>query len=243
MRFAINKRPLSIAAAIVFTVAAVSLAGPAIKVDYTTFDFGKTVQHVQVTHDFLIESVGDDTLIITRIVPGCGCTKAPIQDSILAPGERTLLSIALSTKSYAGSITKTPYLMTNISADRVMLTIKAEVMIEESASAPLKISPFEIKIPSSNKPDKRQAAFLLENRGDQDLLVSLVDMDASLLEVELPERIKPGQAATGIVKVRRDVAVENFEKSITFEVADTKRTRYSLPVSMTAKPAGGPGTR
>jgi len=222
-------------AAIVF--ASGVMAGPAIKIDNTAFDFGKTLQHVKVTHDFVIESVGDDTLVIKRVVPGCGCTKAPLRDSVLAPGESTVLSITFSTKSYAGNITKRPYLMTNISDDRIMLSIKANVVIEDSLMAPLKINPFAIEIASSAKPEKRQAAFLLENVGEQELLVSLIDHDASLLVVELPEKLKAGGAATGKVKVRPEAAVDELEKSITFELGDTKRSRYSLPITMMPKSA------
>ncbi|UCE25391.1 MAG: DUF1573 domain-containing protein, partial [Candidatus Zixiibacteriota bacterium] len=227
-------RQLPMAMAIVVALAGVTLAGPAIRIDNTTFDFGKTLQHVKVTHDFVIESVGDEPLRIRRVVPGCGCTEAPLKDSVLAPGESTVLSITFSTKSYAGKITKRPYMMTNTPAERVMLNIKADVMIDDSLLAPLNISPFEIEISNSTGPDRRQAAFLLENRGNREVTITLIDHDAATLEVELPGKVRAGQAATGWVRILPDVTVDELEKSITFELDDDSRSRYTLPVSMTS---------
>ncbi|UCE25727.1 MAG: DUF1573 domain-containing protein [Candidatus Zixiibacteriota bacterium] len=216
-------------------------AGPAIKVINPTFNFGKTLQHVSVTHDFWIKSVGDQPLVITKVVPGCGCTKAPLRDSVLAPGDSTVLSITFSTRSYAGKITKKPYLLTNVSDERVPLTLQVEVMIDPEMAAPLKISPFEIKITPPDKQQHRRAAILIENRGERDLSLSMVSQPRGLFQASLPTVIKAGETAEATVVVEKKYAGQEFEKSFTFQISDPERTRYSIPVSCLLEVAGSAG--
>lgn len=205
-------------------------AGPAIKVVNPTFNFGKTLQHVAVTHDFWIKSVGDQSLVITKVAPGCGCTKAPLRDSVLAPGDSTVLSITFSTRSYAGKITKRPYLLTNVSDERVQLTIQAEVMIDPEMAAPLKIDPFEIEIARAGDQQHRHGVFLIANRGERDLKLSMVSQPRGVFQATLPDVIKAGETAEGMVVVDKKYSGQEFEKSFTFEINDPGRTRYSIPV-------------
>ena len=206
-------------------------AGPAIKVVEPAFNFGKTLQHVAVTHDFWIKSVGDQPLVITRVVPGCGCTKAPLRDSVLAPGDSTVLSITFSTRSYAGKITKKPYLLTNVSDERVPLTLQVEVMIDPEMTAPLKFSPFEIEMAPPDGNQHRRAAFLIENRGVRDLRLSMVSHPRGLFQATLPTVLKVGETAEATVVIDKKYAGLEFEKSFTFQISDPERTRYSIPVS------------
>jgi hypothetical protein len=212
------------------SAAATVSAGPVVKVLNPVFNFGKTLQHVTVSHDFWIKSIGDQPLVITRVVPGCGCTQAPLRDSVLAPGDSTVLTVIFSTRSYAGNIIKRPYLITNVSEERVSLTIEAEVMIDPEMSAPLKITPFEIDVARPGNDEHRYAVFLIENQGKQDYTVTLVDKAVDFFEAKLPQVIRAGETAEGMVLVHRDPVKKEFERSLTFEINDASRTRYSLPV-------------
>jgi hypothetical protein len=214
----------------VISAAGTVSAGPAVKVLNPTFNFGKTLQHVTVSHDFWIKSIGDRPLVITRVVPGCGCTQAPLRDSVLAPGDSTVLTVIFSTRSYAGNITKRPYLITNVSDERVSLTIQAEVIIDPEMSAPLRITPFEIDVARPGSQEHRHAVFLIENQSDHDYEVTLVDQTDDFFEVKLPQEIRAGETAEGMVLVHRDLVKEEFEGSLTFEINDANQTRYSLPV-------------
>ncbi|UCG62641.1 MAG: DUF1573 domain-containing protein [Candidatus Zixiibacteriota bacterium] len=238
----ISKPPFTIAGIVLafMVITGSALGGPAIKLVESGFDFGKTIQHVKVTHDFWIKSIGDQPLVITKVVPGCGCTEIPLRDSVLAPGDSTVLSITFSTKSFARKITKRPYLLTNISDQRVQLVIKAEVVIEPEQMAPLKITPFEIDVSASGRAEHRHAVFLIENQGDQDVRLKVIDEPEELVETTLPAVVKSGETAEGIVVVKKEAAGMEFEKSVTIELNDANHTRYSLPVSrLNPSSAGG----
>ncbi len=224
---------LTLAVVVIATImlAGTALGGPAIKVAEPSFDFGKTVQHVKITHDFWIKSVGDQPLVITKVVPGCGCTEAPLRDSVLAPGDSTVLSITFSTGSYARNVTKTPYLKTNVSDEQVQLTIKTEIVVEPEKMGPLKITPFGIDISQTGKTEHRRGVFLIENLSDRDLKLKVVDEAREYFETTLPDIVKAGETAEGVVVVRKEAVGSVFKKSLTFELNDAGRTRYTLPVS------------
>ncbi|MCP4685926.1 MAG: DUF1573 domain-containing protein, partial [bacterium] len=57
------------------------LAGPKLEIKEATFDFGRISQNRILTHDFWLRSVGDDTVRVIRLWPGCGCTQIPLEDS------------------------------------------------------------------------------------------------------------------------------------------------------------------
>ena len=217
-------------------VLAVSVsAGPAVEIPNPTFDFGRTLQHVKVTHDFWIKSVGDAPLRIVRVVPGCGCTEAPLLDSVLAPGDSTLLAITFSTKSFRGKITKKPYVLTNASGDKVMMTITADVMIRPSMFAPLKFSPFKVEVSQLGDQEHRHSVFLIENQGSEDLGLTIVEDGSPYFTAELPGSIKAGETVEGIVVVPVEASGFEFEKSLTFQISDKDQTRYSLPVARLIK--------
>jgi hypothetical protein len=74
------------------------------------------------------------------------------------------------------------------------------------------------------------AKFNIVNKGDQDYNLKLIDYGDDYFELEMPEMVKAGQTATGTIMVHEDLVESEFERSITFELDDDMRTRYTLPV-------------
>ncbi|MFQ5499310.1 MAG: DUF1573 domain-containing protein [Candidatus Zixiibacteriota bacterium] len=206
------------------------VAGPAVEIPSKEFDFGKAVQHAKLHHAFWIKSVGDDTLRITRIEPGCGCTKAPIEDSVLAPGDSTLLQIYFSTKSFRGQVSKKPYIETNVDATKHYMRIMAELVTETTALRPIEITPSKLDVSQFSQKPRRSARFHISNSGDSDLRIIVVDQGNKYFDVKLPEKLSAGETIEGIIRVRDDAIEQEFEQSITFEIDDEEHSRFSLPV-------------
>ena len=59
-------------------------AGSQVEIINSTINFGYVTQNKLVTTDFWIKSTGDDTLKITTLWSGCGCTEIPLADSSIA---------------------------------------------------------------------------------------------------------------------------------------------------------------
>ncbi len=206
------------------------IAGPKVVVPETEFDFGKVVQNATVSHTFWIKSVGDDTLRITRIVPGCGCTKAPVTDSVLAPGDSTRLEIVFSTKSFRGLVAKQPFFETNAGTERYYLKIIADLSVDAEQMRPLVVSPAVVDVSQFTEAPRRRAKFQITNHDDKDYDLRLVDHAFNNFDIELPKRIKAGETVDATVLVKEALVGEAFEQSITFELNDADSTRYTVPI-------------
>jgi hypothetical protein len=71
-----------------------------------TYDWG-AVAPSKLKTVIEVKNVGDDTLKITNVRPSCGCTTAPIDKSVLMPGESGKISVEIDMTSRSGPTTKT----------------------------------------------------------------------------------------------------------------------------------------
>ncbi|MDH4156276.1 MAG: DUF1573 domain-containing protein [candidate division Zixibacteria bacterium] len=216
--------------------AAAASAAPAVQIPDDAFDFGKVAQHAKVNHTFWIKSTGSDTLRITAVVPGCGCTQAPLKDSVLAPGDSTSLEIVFSTLSYRGYITKRPYLETNASDEKTYLKIVAELIPYPEEMKPIRLWPHRLDVSQFTTKPRRRAGFKIENMTDQTLRIIPVDTVSKDFDVTLPDKVGPGETVEGMVIVHKDAVEKAFEQSITFELDDEEGSRFSLPVQRKYRP-------
>jgi len=206
-------------------------AGPVVEIPNHEFNFGKTVQHVGLTHTFWVKSVGDDTLRITKIVPGCGCTKAPIGDSVLAPGDSTRLDITLSTGSYRGYVSKKPYLLTNVGEEKVYVKIHAQVFPNPEDIGPIKIYPLAVDISKvEENVERTEGRFHIQNLQDRDFEIGLENVSDNNFDVKLPKKVKAGETIDGIITVHEDALDKVFFESITFRIDDNEMSTFSIAV-------------
>ena len=219
-----------LAAMFMFSAASGLMAGPKLYIPESTFNFGKVPQRATVSHTFWLISNGDDTLRITKVVPGCGCTKAPLMDSVLAPGDSTSISIYFDSKSYRGFVSKKPYFETNISDDKVYLQIHTEVLPDPEQMRPVKLKPYILDVSQfSVKPRRRARAWII-NESEEDLKINMLDDKGKIFTIDLPESVKAGDSAEIIITVNEDAIETEFTESFTFEISDEVGSRFSLPV-------------
>lgn len=225
-----HMKSLGFSALVTVTAVLSSAAEPQIEIPDAEFDFGRVCQHASVAHTFWIKSVGDDTLRITKVIPGCGCTKAPLEDSVLAPGDSTSLEIIFSTRSYRGYVSKRPYVETNIGEEKYYVKILSELLPEPDTIMPVSLSPALLDVSQFSPNPRRRAKFLILNKGEQDLDLTLIEWAKDFFDVKFPDEVKAGETVQGIVTVREDKIETEFEKSLTFQISDSTNTRYTLPV-------------
>ena len=218
------------------TISAASIcAAPKMKVTDDTFVFGKTTQGAVVTHSFWIKSIGTDTLRIVEVEPGCGCTQAPLLDSTLAPGDSTRLEITLNTRNFRGFVDKRPSFVTNAGPDRNFLKLYAEMITDSTPVGPIRPTPLIVDVSQFDKP-RRKAKFTIENKSPNECSLTLVDASFKSFDVSLPKSVKAGASVEGVVTVRENAVTSNFRESLTFELGDEERTRFTLPVVRMYRP-------
>jgi hypothetical protein len=89
-------------------------AAPSIVLEPATFDWGRQTENKgEYTYTFTVKNAGDEELQITRVRPGCSCTKVELKKQNLAPGESTEMTGGLTTKGNEGAIQKGIILTTN----------------------------------------------------------------------------------------------------------------------------------
>jgi Protein of unknown function (DUF1573) len=64
-----------------------------IKLNETSFDFGKIPQGKPVTHTFVIENLGKDSLKLNNVQASCGCTTPEWSTTPVAPGGKTQIKV------------------------------------------------------------------------------------------------------------------------------------------------------
>jgi len=210
-------------------------AAPRLEVDNPTFDFGYVPQHASISHVFWLRSTGEDTVTITRVIPGCGCTKAPLASNVLAPGDSTQLEVIFSTRSYSSRVHKSPRIETNESSDPRRLNIISNVVKQPDSTYPIVIRPYKLDISQFGDKRRDKVEFFIMNVSTDDLALKLVDQPAGLFEVKLPGKVKAGETAKAEIKLLEEVVGETFEKSITLQLDDKTASRFTIPIKRTLR--------
>lgn len=218
-------------------------------VEDTTFNFGLSPQQSKLSRIFWLKSVGEDTLRIFKVIPGCGCTQMPLDKEIIVPGDSAKLEIIFNSGKYTGKVIKHPQVQI---ADHFMpqlLTIESFILDDNQGAFPVRISPRRLDISQNTEREVSQAQFRLENVSDEELRIELLETSRGFLIVSLPEKIGAGQSVEAIMRVDPESLKRSFSKSLTFAVTPVgggERTILTLPVTRTyrvfedakGKPAG-----
>jgi hypothetical protein len=202
------------------------------------FDFGYVPQNSTITHAFTMKSVGTETLKITKVVPGCGCTKVPLTKKELAPGESTDLEIVFSTKRYRNRVVKSPRIVTNDGTSGTNVRIISTVVARPDSTYPIVIKPYKLDISQFGEKPRSEMKFHITNVSDVDIELTLIDKPDGLFDIKLPKSIDAGETAQAQLTLRDDAMDASFEKSITLELDDEQASRFTIPVKRSVRTPG-----
>ena len=103
-------------------------SGPRIEFESNVFNFGKVNSGEVVRHDFVFRNVGDATLEIKDVRPGCGCTTAGTWDKQVEPGKTGTIPLQFNSANFGGAVTKSATVTCNDPAkSKVVLQITGTV--------------------------------------------------------------------------------------------------------------------
>ena len=94
-------------------IAGTVCAAPEVHVEEPVYDFGSILEGFAVSHAFIIQNTGDETLVIERVTATCGCTTTALATNRLAPGESVELEVLVDTAGFGGRISKSITVYTN----------------------------------------------------------------------------------------------------------------------------------
>ena len=225
---------ISVLAVLIMAISAtVAWPSPRLTLPETVFNFGYVPQHSLVSHRFWLLSTGDDTLRIEQIIPGCSCTRAPLEKNKLASGDSTVVEIIFSTKSFRNRVEKSPKIQTNETTPDKSLKIIANVLAKTDSTFPVIIEPFKIFLPKSETEQVNKRQFSIKNVSKENLKLELVSLPDGYFEIDLPVEIKAGETITGEIRLLKDSIGRNFQKSFTIRFNDDFGSRFTIPVIRT----------
>ncbi len=212
-----------------------ALAEAELTIPKENFDFGIMPQNSRVFGGYWLVSSGSDTLKITDVKPGCGCTKAPLKKSRIAPGDSTFLEISFSSKQYTNRVHKTIRINSNTSEPSRTISLTGFVQVQMDSTKPVIISPYKLDVSQYGTRKRDYINFTMENVTDQDLTWHMVYYPTDYFDVDLPYAIKAGQKVKGTLTVKPDYVNENIDQSFTIEFNNQGRTHFTIPVIRTVR--------
>jgi Protein of unknown function (DUF1573) len=135
-------------------------SGPRIEFATDVFNFGKVSSGEVVRHDFVFTNVGDATLEIKEVRPGCGCTTAGTWDKRVEPGKTGTIPLQFNSANmgndpakskvvlqFTGTVWKpievTPTTTVFNVSDESQTNVTKVVRIVNNLEEPLKLSDLE----------------------------------------------------------------------------------------------------
>jgi hypothetical protein len=202
----------------------------------TEFAFGIVPQNTKITHRFYLKSDGTDTLKIEKVIPGCGCTQTPLEKNAVAVGDSTFVEIIFSTGSYTGNVLKTPSVQTNASAVTQALKFTANITTAPDSTFPITVIPYKLDLSQFTEKERGEMSFTLANRSEKALHPTMVSFPTDYFTVTLPKVVESGKSAIASIKLTPKAIADEFEKSLTFQVDDSAKTRFTVPIKRQVRP-------
>jgi hypothetical protein len=221
--FACAAEPSAAAPSATSTNAAV---GPKIQFDSAIYDFGKLKAGAPIKHTFIFTNIGDQTLEIKNVRPGCGCTTAGDWTKKAEPGETGTIPIQVNTANFNGGITKTVTVDSNDPHNgNVMLQIKGTLW------KPIEVTPALAYFSLSEDAPQTTSIVRIVSNMDQPLKLSEPEISNKSMTAMLKE-IRPDkeyQVVIGVVPPLKPGALQATVniKTSSSEVSNITFTAYA----------------
>jgi hypothetical protein len=88
-------------------------AGPRLRVEPGSFDFGNALPDKTLRKEFTIRNFGDAELVLEGVSTTCGCTAALAADRRVKPGGSTVLRVTFETRRYTGKVERQVLIRSN----------------------------------------------------------------------------------------------------------------------------------
>jgi len=156
---------------------------------------------------------------------------------VLAVGDSTKLEIIFSTRSYHSRTAKRPRISTNEKGKEAThyVRINAHVVERPDSTYPVIVDPYKLDLSQFNEKVIDEKEFEIVNVSDEDLRLTLVSWPREYCEVKLPKSIGRGKTGKGEIRLKEKGLEEPFEKSLTFELSDESKTRFTVPIKRSVR--------
>ena len=220
----------------IFALATGAFAAPKLEVHPSAeFKFGFAPQNSQLITTYWLYNAGDDTLKISKVQPGCGCTSAPLEKSAVAPGDSAKLQITFDSKSMMGMTSKRIAVSTNAERPDTNLQFLAEIVRRPDSTWPMTVLPYKLDLTQMGEKVRDRITMTLQNVGPDPISLKSISVPSELFSVKFPDQIAGNQTAKVELVLTPEAVKKEFVSSMTIEVTGKEEYRYSIPVKRKLK--------
>jgi hypothetical protein len=217
--------------ALLFTILAAGvIADPGFEIPSRKFDFGVMPRGSTVAHYFWFKATGTDTVHIRAIKTGCACATMPLERDWLAPADSMLVGIYWDVGKRFGPCSQSPRVFTNAGPDPIYMILKGVSSTAPDSVRPVSIKPYRVELARTPSRNIDSVGFKLTNHSDDDVALKVVSYPVLECDVGLPDTLAAGASVDCFVKLKADYADSEFKRSITVELSDKKKTRFTIPI-------------
>ena len=208
--------------------------GPKIKFKEESKDFGKMKQGKVLTHIFVFENEGDETLTIKRVKTSCGCTAALLSNKEIAPGGKGEIKLTYNTRGFQGKNTKYIDVESNDPAQpRKRLAVSVEIEVPPRPKIFLDRYAIDLGLILEN--EVIQAKTKVKNRGELELRVNCTHKRASFFsngqKITSPLKIPAGKEADVEIRIPPSKRKGVMREYVVIKSNDPMKPNLSLYLS------------
>lgn len=196
----------------------------------TRWNFGYVPKGSSVSHTFKVKNIGQDTLIIVRVRPGCACTTVPLPKDRLAPDETTDLEVIFdSEKIRTGKASKSIQISSN-DPTKPFQDLHFTARVGETNSL-VKLTPPEVCFDTIHQEKEAKRRLTVENISGEKLSVELIDRPKDFVDLNIKRRnLKPGEKTEITLGLEKNAPQGSFRTSFTLDFKNSKIVRITVPV-------------
>jgi len=203
----------------------------AIEVIGAEFDFGYLPYGITLLQRIKIINHSDSLLRITKLIPGCGCTRMVPNRWEAQSGESLAFDLFLDTKKIGrGHFQKSPTIYTNSAAGQRIETKMTGVAANPGDYAlPVELSPNEIVV---HRNASNSIPVSIKNVSKDDLTIKLAayTLDPNIMITLPPTQLTAGRTELIKVEINENRLPAILSDSFTICLNDNRKTRITVPI-------------
>ena len=195
-------------------------------------DFGQIKRGEAASHSFIFTNTGTETLLITEVRPGCGCTTAGAWDKEVAPGQTGRIPLQFNSAGFSGPIAKSATVACNDPTQgNLYLQLKGTVW------TPLEITPTTLMFQYDAESAVGQTQTVrIVNHTAQALSIEPAPLTNRAFHAELMS-VTPGKEFRLLVATVPPIGPGMVTASIALKTSSAETPTINVPVYALERPA------
>jgi hypothetical protein len=207
--------------------------GPRLLVVHPTFDYGFVPDSSKVAHTYWLNNIGTDSLRVFNVKVTCGCTKASVDRGVVAVNDSMPVEVVFDNLNRLKKQSRAAAILSNDPASsRYEVSFNCFTYVAGEATGPVTITKNK-RLRLTTLDQGKDIVVTMKNVSKEPLEAKLIAYPSELVSVELPQgALAPGAKGDILIRVKSEIKNKNQLKSFTFEMSDTAKSRYTIPIRM-----------